>query len=243
MPRRTLVATAIGALLGAVLALGVMAVIAGLVLEQAVGVAVVDEAAGRVRSEFVVQQGAMHILVVVIGAIGGAALGLIGYGIGRSGAPDGERLNVGPVAVIGLAIGLVLGFAVARAAIGVAADIEGGIVTMSVFRTMIVALVTGASVGGVVGGTVERISRAEALGLEGEAWPTSPVAFMRDAMTAMGLPMLAIVGGGAIVFLLSRVLLETPKEVALTIFSGAAALVLFGAAFIAANPQRGDTSD
>lgn len=220
-----------------------MAVMSGIVIDQSVGAVSLD-ALGRVRSEFVVQQGAMHILIVVAGALGGALLGLIAYGIGKSAAPDGERLSAGPVTTISTITGLVVGFAAARAAIGLAADISGGIATISVFRAVIVAVVTGVIVGGVVGGTVERISRAEFLGLEGAAWPSSPIAFMRDAVTAMGLPTLAIVAGGAIVFLLSRVLLETDKEVALVFFGGVSAIVLFGAALVAANPpNKGDSPE
>ena len=101
-----------------------------------------------------------------------------------------------------------------------------------------VALIAGGTTGIAVAGTIERIGRTEVVGLEGAAWPSNPLAFAKDALAAMGLPTLGLVVGLGITFVLSQVLLEADKTAGLFIFGGAAALVLFGAAAIAAMPPR-----
>jgi hypothetical protein len=172
----------------------------------------------------------MYLLVLIAGAVGGSILGLIGYAVGHEAAPDEPRFSPGPLASIGGVVGAVIGFAATRAAVGAGGSIEFGIISLSPFRAALVALIAGAITGGIVGGTVERISRTEALGIGGEAWPRSPGAFVRDAVAAMGLPALGIAVGAGVVYGLSQILLEADAQVALIIFGGAAALILLGAA-------------
>lgn len=245
MQRRTLAAIVIGAALGAVLAIGVLAVVASRVIESGVELTVVDEVTQRGRAVFRVGEGAMDLLVVVAGAVGGSLLGAIAYAIGREASPDSPRVSLAPLILVGGVIGAVVGFAVARAALGIAASREAEVVTVSVFRAAVVALVTGGAAGGIIGGTIERVSRPETLALGGEAWPSSPLAFAKDAARAMGLPALAILLGGAVIAVFARVLLDAPREAALILFGGVAALVLAAAAFIASHPPRagGDTDE
>lgn len=231
MPRRTWFAIAIGSLAGAFLGLMALALAAARVLDGGLA-ATLD---GPV---FEVGQGAMHLLVIVAGIVGGSILGLIGFAVGREAAPDEPRFQAGPLALIGGVTGAIVAFATTRAAVGAGGSIVAGIVTLSPFRAAVVALIAGAVTGGVVGGTVERISRTDAIGIGGEAWPRTPGAFIKDAAAAMGLPGLGLVLGAAIVFGLSRVLLEATDTVALIVFGGVAAAILFGAAIIAANPPR-----
>lgn len=236
MPRRTWFAMIIGALVGSFIGIGVLALAASRVVDRGLG-AVLDPS-GRATPVFEVSQGAMHLLVLVAGVIAGSILGLIGNAIGREAAPDEPRFSPGPLALIGGAVGAVIGFATARAAVGAGGTIEAGIVTLSVFRAVLVALIVGAVTGAMVGGTVERVSRTEAIGIGGEAWPRSPGAFIRDAVTAMGLPALGIGIGAAVVYGLSRVLLEAGTTVGLIVFGGAAAAILAGAALIASTPRK-----
>jgi hypothetical protein len=65
------------------------------------------------------------------------------------------------------------------------------------------------------------------------------VAFVRDALTAVGLPGLGIAIGAALVFGFSRILLESDHSVGLVLFGGVSALILAGAAALAALPPRG----
>lgn len=236
MPRRTWFAMILGAIVGSFIGIGVLALAASRVVNGGLG-AVLDPS-GRNTPVFAVSQGAMHLLVLVAGALAGSVLGLIGYAVGREAAPDEPRFSPGPLALIGGAAGAVIGFATTRAAVGAGGSIEAGIVTLSVFRATLVALIAGAVTGAMVGGTIERVSRTEAIGIGGEAWPRSPGAFIRDAVTAMGLPALGIGIGAAVVYGLSRVLLEAGSTVGLIVFGGAAAAILAGAALIASTPRK-----
>lgn len=230
MQRRTWAAMIIGAVVGAVLGIGVLVLAASRLIDG--GVTTTGGSA-----VFVVGEGAMHTLIAVAGAIAGALLGAIGYAVGRETDPDSTSLAPLPVVLLGTAVGAVIGFSVARAGLGLAADISSEIVTVSVFRTALVALVAGAATGGIVGGTTERLARPETLALGGEAWP-SKVGFARHALAAMGLPLLAMVVGGVLVAGLARVLLDASHGLALVLFGGIATVVLFGATIIAANPPR-----
>ncbi|HSM02487.1 MAG TPA: hypothetical protein VK960_08650 [Acidimicrobiia bacterium] len=236
MPRRTWFAILIGSLVGALLGVAVLALASARVIDA--GLDAVGDVPGRVTPVFHVTQSAMYLLVAVAGAVSGSILGLIGYAVGREAAPDEPRFAAAPLALIGAGVGAVVGLAATRAGINAGGDFTGGLVTLSVFRAGVIALIAGTMTGGIVGGTVERISRTEALGVGGEAWPRSPGAFMRDAAAAMGLPALGIALGAAIVFGLSQVFLESETEVALIVFGGVAALILAGAVVIAGNPRR-----
>ncbi|MEE8497772.1 MAG: hypothetical protein V3S62_04505 [Acidimicrobiia bacterium] len=237
MHRRTWSAIFMGGTLGAILGLAVIALVGGRVIGSGVGTVLIE--GEPARATFLVSQGALYILVIVASSIGGAIIAAVGFAAGKLAGPESERFALRPLVVIGAIIGTVIGFAAARTAIGVGGSITAEVVSLSVFRAAIVAIVTGAVVGTVVGGTVERVGRPEVFGFSGSAWPANPVAFLRDAMAAMGLPTLALVVSLAVVFVLSRVLLEADKTTSLIVFGGSAAIVLFGAAAIAALPPRG----
>lgn len=226
-----------GGTLGAILGLAVIALVGGRVIGSGVGTVLIE--GEPARATFLVSQGALYILVIVASSIGGGIIAAVGFAAGKLAGPESERFALRPLVVIGAIIGTVIGFAAARTAIGVGGSITAEVVSLSVFRAAIVAIVTGAVVGTVVGGTVERVGRPEVFGFSGSAWPANPVAFLRDAMAAMGLPTLALVVSLAVVFVLSRVLLEADKTTSLIVFGGLAAIVLFGAAAIAALPPRG----
>lgn len=231
MHRRTWSAIFLGGTLGAILGLAVLALAAGRVIGSGIDTALVD--GDPARATFLVNQAALYMLVVVASAIGGAILAAVGFAAGTLAGPESERFALSPLVVIGTFAGAAIGFAAARTAIGVGGTISGGVISLSVFRAAMVALVTGGVTGVVIGGTVERVGRPEVLGFGGTAWPSNPTAFLRDAMAAMGLPTLGIVVGLAIVFLLSKVLLEADKTTALIVFGGVATVVLIGAAAIA----------
>jgi len=236
--RRTWSAIVLGGTLGAILALAVVALSAGRLIGSGVHTVLVE--GEPARATFLVNQAALYVLVIVASTIGGAVLAAVGFAAGKLAGPESDRFALVPLAIIGAIVGAVIGFAAVRTAIGVGGTITDGVISLSVFRAAMVALIAGAVTGTVVGGTVERVGRPEVLGFEGTAWPSNPAAFLRDAMTAMGLPALAIVIGLTVVFVLSRVLLEADKTTGLIVFGAVAALVLFGAAAIAARPTRRD---
>lgn len=238
MQRRTWSAIALGGTLGAILGLAVVALAAGRVIGTGIEAVVFDEFTGATRATFLVGQAGMYTLIAVTGALGGALIAGVGYAVGTLAGDDSERFSLTPLMIIGAFAGAVIGFAAARTAIGVGGTITDGVVSLSVFRAAMVALIAGGTTGVVVAGTVERVGRTEVLGFEGAAWPSNPIAFARDALAAMGLPTLGIVVALGIVFALSRVLLEADKTTSLIVFGGVSAVVLFGAAAIAAMPPR-----
>lgn len=236
MHSRTWAAMAVGATLGALAGIGVLAIGASLFVDQGVG-AILLGPDSTARASFMVGQGPMHLLVLVAGAIGGSIIGIVGYAVSSAPETDARRFGVVPIGILGGVMGMVVAFASTRASLGISSSsIEGGIVTVSVFRAAVSALVAGATTGAVVALTGERLSRREVLGLEGEAWPSSPMQFMRDGMAAMGLPTLGLLLGLGIIYGLSQILLEANENAGLWLFGGLAAIVLFGAAAIAARP-------
>jgi len=236
MHRRTWSAILLGGTLGAIFGLAVVALGAGRVIGSGIDTVLVD--GEPARATFLVNQAALYVLVVAASSIGGAVLAAVGFAAGRLAGPESDRFALAPLVVIGALTGTVIGFAAARTAIGVGGTISDGVISLSVFRAAMVALVTGAVTGTVIAGTVERVGRPDVLGFAGTAWPSNPAAFLRDALAAMGLPTLGIVIGLATVFVLSRVLLDTDKTTALILFGAAAALILFGAAAVAARQGR-----
>lgn len=234
MPRSTRIAIVIGALLGATLGLGAVALAAGRVLVAGIGF----DVGPAPSAAFVVGQAGAYLFVAVAGAVGGAVTGLAGYAAGGEADPDTTRFGPGPSAVVAAGLGAVVAFAVFRAAGGLIGDIVDGQVILSVFRAIVVALIGGAATGAVCAGATERFSRPEAFGFAGHAWPASPGAFVRDAAAAVGLPLLGLVLGGAAVYLFSQVLLGADTEVATILFGAVAALILFGAAVFAAIAAR-----
>ena len=237
MHRRTFSAVLFGGALGAILGLALVALVAGRVIGSGVDTVLIE--GEPARATFLVNQASLYLLVVVAGALGGMIVAAVGLAVGKLSGPESERFAAGPLLLIGAVAGAIVGFAAARATIGVGGTISDGVVSLSVFRAAMVALIAGGVTGVVIAGTVERAGRPEVFGFEGTAWPTTPRAFLRDAAAAMGLPTLGILSGLGIVFVLSRVLLEADKTTSLIVFGGVAALVLFGAAVIAARPPKG----
>ena len=243
MQRRFVIASGLGALIGGVAALGILALVAGRVIEGGVTAVVLDETIGRARPTFEVTQGAAYVLILVVGAVAGLLLGGLGYAVGRETAPEESRLSLTPMLVVGAATGAMVGFASTRALLGIGARTELGLLSVSVFRATIVAVLAGVVTGAIVAGTAERLSRSELLGLEGEAWPSSPAAFTRELMTAMGLPAVGALVAAVIVGGFGWLLLEVPHEVGIWLFGGVAAVILAVVTLLAATPPREPVGD
>lgn len=243
MTRRFAIASGLGAVLGVVAALAVLALAASRVIETGVDAVVLDEATSRARPTFEVTQGAVYLLISIAGALAGVVFGAVGYAVGREAAPDEGKLALTPLLVVGGIAGTIVGFASSRVLLAVGARTELGALSVSVYRAIVVAIVAGAVTGAIVAGTVERMSRAELFGFEGEAWPTSPAAFLRETMTAVGLPTVGALVAATVIGGFGWLLLEVPHEVGIWLFGGVAAVILIAATIIAANPPGGPTSE
>ena len=236
MIRRTIAAAAIGYLVGGFL--GLLAIAAGAARLVDGGLAVIAGDDGSAESVIAVSQAGLYLFVAVAGVVAGAILATIGYAVGTQADPAAPRYRLGPIAALGAAIGAPVAFAATRAVMGLTADIVDKTVMVTGFRAGISALVAGAATGMVIAATAERLSRPEAIGFEGAAVPHSFGRFVRDAAAAVGLPAIGLGVAAAAVFGLSRVLLEAEGNLALVVFGGAAAVVLFGTALLAAMPRR-----
>lgn len=234
--RRTMIAGGLGGLTGLVLGVGTITLAAARVVGGGLGA--IQGPTGP-EAAFLVERGALSLLVLVAGAGGGALIGMVTYALRHEADPDAPRFAMAPLTLLGAGTGAVVAFAVNRAAVGAAATaVVGGTVSMTVFRALIVAVVTGVATGAIVAVTVERLSHPGLLRLEGEAWPSNTAAFLREAITAVGIPAAGIAVAALLIFGFSRLLLEAEEIAALVAFAGAAALVLFGAAAVAAMPTR-----
>ncbi len=232
MARSTRIAFLVGALAGTVIGLGTVALAAGRVMSAGVGV----DPAGA--PAFVVGQAGMYLLVVVAGAIGGAIVGALGYAVAREVDPDTRRFGAGWMTALAAGTGAVVGFAVFRSMAGMMGDVVEGIVTLTVFRAIVTALVTGALTGAVTAAAVDRVSRAEVYGFTGAAWPSSVGHFITDTAAAIGLPLVGVAAGAGAIYLFARLLLASDTNVALVLFGGVGAVILFGAALAAGLGRR-----
>lgn len=178
------------------------------------------------RSEFVVSSGGMYALVLVVAIVGGLVIAGVTYALGREAEPDAPKFPLSwlmPVA--GLTSG-VMAYAVLRGGIGASADITAGVITVSVFRMTVIALIAGIVSGGVTARLVDALARPATLGEANAAWPESPRAFAIEAVRAIGAPTIAaiIIAGFAITF--SQILLQLHGMAAVAAFSIVAALIL-----------------
>lgn len=229
-----------GAVAGGLLVLVLMALLGGMTALESVEAVVLDPVTGRSRPEFVVTNGAMYFLVVCIGLIGGSIITAITYAFGRQTEPDARRLPLRYLLPAGAILSAVFGYGVLRAGLGALGDITAGIVTISVFRLLVVSIVAGAVAGAVTAATVDSLARPAFLSIEGEAVPASPQAFIREMVRAVSAPMIGTIAAAAFAIGLSQILLAIEGIGAVAIFSVVGALVLAGATLLALRPwERG----
>ncbi len=239
MNRRSMVAGGIGALAGVAAALLVIAFAAVLVVEQSVSVEVLQASRARARAVFVTHDWTMFVVVAVAGAVVGWLIARVAIAAADIAHPEEPRLAASPLVLLIAGLGAVVAYATLRAGLGIGAEIVGDpaagetIVTVSVFRAIIVGIVTGATTGAVTAVGGEWLSRPAVVGLGGEAWPTSAARFARESTAAMVIPLTALVIIAVVVFLFSRLLLLDPGVFAVAVFSLGAALVLAVAAVAA----------
>jgi hypothetical protein len=233
----------IGALGGAVLGIVAVALSAGLFVEHTVD-AVLLSSTQRARPLFVASAGSLYLFTALAAAVGGGVIALLTVSLGREFEPDEPRFRPTVATVTGAALAAATGYGALRAGLGVGGtittDFAAGTVTveLSVFRALVVAVVSGASAGIAAAFTADHLARRRLMGFEGEAWPRSAARFVRESITAAGIPVLALMGIFAVVFGLSRVLLAGHGAAPVAAASVIAALILAGAALIAAHPPR-----
>jgi hypothetical protein len=236
MTKRRLVAVALGALTGGFLALGAMALVVGNVAIDTVDAVVLSQATSRVRPTFAASAGAVYTLVIVLGALAGIVIGLIAYLLAREIDPDRERFPLRYLLAVAAVTSAVVAYAGLRTGVGAVGSITAGVVTLSVFRATVVAVVTGAAAGAATAFTMHVLVEPSFLGLEGAAWPKTRREFLVASAKAVLAPIVAVaVAGGAAVGL-AQIMLSLTTEGAVIFASAVAVVVLGGAALLAARP-------
>ncbi len=228
-----------GAAAGAVLGLAAVALFGSRVALGSVEGLLLDPAMGRGRADFVISSGGLYLATIILALAGGLVIAGVAYAAGSQ--EDAARRfplrYLLPTAAVTAAI---MAYAVLRAGLGASATTELGTVTVSAFRMIIVAMIAGAVAGGATASVVDALSRPAFIGFEGEAVPHSPAAFMREMVSAIGAPTIAVVVAAAFAVGLSQVLLSLGGTAAVAAFAVAAAIVLGGAALAAYRPwERG----
>jgi len=224
-----------GAIGGAFLAVVGLTVFGSRASLRSVQGILLDPAAGRGRSDFIISSGGLYLAVIILAVLGGLVIAGVVYAFGSREAGERRLLLrfLLPAAGITAAI---MAYAILRAGLGALATIELGTVTVSVFRLIVVSMAAGAVAGAVAASVVDAVARPSFLGFEGEAVPHSPAAFMKETMSAVGAPTIAVVIVAAFAIGLSQLLLSLHGAAAVAAFGIVAAAVLGGAALVAYRP-------
>ncbi|MGD2051161.1 MAG: hypothetical protein PVI35_01680 [Acidimicrobiia bacterium] len=240
--RHRAVSTAWGAVTGSLLALAALVLFTGRQAIDSIGSVVLSYDAMRIRPQFAISSGGLFLLVAGTALLGGLAVAAITYARSRELDPSSERFPLRAVLPVGAVTGLVAAYAVLRAGLGATATIDAGVVTISAFRMIVVALLAGLVAGGVTAAVVEPLARKQVLGAGGEGWPEDRATFARSMARAVGTPVLAAITIVALAIGLSELLLALGDNAAIAVFSIVAAAVLGGIALFAYRPwdQSGD---
>lgn len=244
MKLKSLWIAASGALAGLVFAVGGIVLSAGLLVDGGVQVIVTDFSREVSRPVLQVDQVHMYFYVVIGGLLGGAIIAALTAALASQADPGEPRFSTIPVTLMGAVTGASIAYVVFRTLLGIGGVIEDGVITVSAFRAFFVFGVSGAVAGAVVAVVAEWLSRAEVVGLEGEAWPEDRKSFTRETAPAMLIPLLAVSFIAVTIFVFSRALLAGNNALAVTIASVFSVGVLGIAALLAAHPPRsGRTSE
>ena len=233
--------SAIGAAAGIVAALGATAMAAGLLVDGAAQAVLVDEQLSSSRPFIEAQDLHLYLYVSAAGALVGAVIAALTSIFAKQASPAQPRLGIGPLAVIGAMVGAVMSYTTLRVGIGIGGQIENGLVTISAFRAIVIFVSAGAAVGASCALVAERLSRPEVVGVDGEAWPTSRTAFIKESMPAMVIPLLALLVIAALVFGLSRALLAGNNVLAVSLATVISIGVLGFAALLAYTSDSDET--
>lgn len=213
-----------GALSGGLLAIALLALFAGRFAIGAIGLAEGGNA------ELAVTSGALYLGAIVVSLLGGIVVAAIAYGVSSEDEEEGTRFELAHIMPFGLVTAVAVGYSILRAGLGITADIEAGVVSVNAAALGMTVLLAGLVAGALVAWVVATLAAKSVVGLQGEAAPSSTAAMMKAATRAVTGPMLAIIVIAALAVALAQLLLAAEGTAAIAIFSGAAALVLLGAA-------------
>lgn len=225
-----------GAGAGALLALFGLVVFGSRASLQSVEGIVLDQATGRGRADFIVSSGGLYLALIIVAILGGLLISGIVYAFGREDDPESARFPLRYLLPTAALTAAIMAYAVLRAGLGAGADIASGSVTVSVFRMVVIVLLAGLAAGGATASIVDALARPGFIGFEGEAVPASSRAFVKEMMSAIGAPTIAVLAIAIFAISLSQVLLSLHGTASVAAFSIVGALVLGAAALAAYRP-------
>ncbi len=225
-----------GAAAGALLALSAMAVFGSRFGLESVDGVLLDPATGRGRADFVISSGGLYLALIILAILGSLLISGIVYAFAREDDPEAVRFPLRYLLPTAGITAAVMAYATLRAGLGAAADIGQGVVTVSVFRLIIITLIAGVLAGGATASVVDALARPSFIGFEGEAVPASTAAFMKEMVAAIGAPTTAVIVIAAFAIGLSQVLLSLHGTAAVAAFAVVGAIVLASAALVAYRP-------
>ena len=227
-----------GAVAGVLIAFGSLAFFGAYFAVETVEAVPVSAANTAVDTVFKASTRGFFLLVGFVVVLGGMAVAMFTYAIGRTLDPDTNRFALAYMIPVGMLVGGALGFATISLGITIAGQtsIDGGI-TVSVTSLTYIAITAGIVAGGATAPLVDLLARPATIGPRNEATPVSSKAFWSDLMGAIGVPMLAIVVVAIIAISLSQVLLNSHSTaVAVTIFAITGAVILGVTTLLALRP-------
>lgn len=213
-----------GTLTGGLLAIVLLALLAGRNAMESVGLTDGGDA------QLVVRSGALYLAIVVASLVGGVVVSAIAYGWSAESDDKSTRFELAHVLPFGLVAAVATSYSIFRAGLGLFGDIAAGEASVTMAALAITVFVAGLSAGAMTAWVVATLATKSIVGLEGDAAPASTTAMMGAAMQAVSGPMIAIVVIAALAISMAQLLLAAEGTAAIVIFGVVGALVLFGAA-------------
>ena len=183
-----------------------------------------------------VSSGSLYLLVIVVAALAGFAIGGLSYGAGVATEPDASRFALRYMLPIASAIATMMSYALLRVGVGGFGDIEGGLITIGALPLAVTVLVMGGVAGAVTSAVVDALARPELYGFGDETMPTGAREIMSAMMSAVSLPLVAAITAAAFTIPLSLILIELSGNAAVILFSVVGAVVLGVATIASARP-------
>jgi hypothetical protein len=218
-----------GALAGAVFALGITAWVSG---RFALGsVALVEEV-----PTFTISTGAAYTAVIVFAALASLLVASVTYAQRRTVEPEAARFPIRYIMPMAAGAAVVIAYAIFRIGIELAGDVAGGFIAIGVAEMTLIVLLAGLIAGGMTTAVVDTLARPAFISVEPDDIPQSGGEMVGEMMRAVGTPILGIVGAALFAIVLSQLLLAIEGAAAVGVFAVVAALILGGAALVAARP-------
>ena len=152
------------------------------------------------------------MVVIIIAMLAALLVAGLVYSFGRETDPEGSRFPLRYLLPTAALTAAIFTYAGLRAALGAMGGLEAGVVTASVFRMIVAVVVAGALGGALTASVVDALARPSFIGFEGEAVPASTGAFVKEMMTAIGAPTIALVIIAVLAVSLSQVAAFTPRR-------------------------------